>query len=138
MVFALLRAFRGRCSSLWTVKSKLSYDFSYDRFQGQAGPRQVIDLSRLDAELKRTTLGMDWVSACRGPFLQVLVIDWVVDTFIWYNQEIYVKARFSSTVCAFQSLCRDRFGQQVLWSEVRTLGLLGARPGLLGSPWILP
>ena len=51
-----------------------------------------------------------------------------------------MKDGFSSTGSAFGSLCRDRFGQQVLWSEVRTLGLLGAfweqlkATGLLGAP----
>ena len=56
-----------------------------------------------------------------------------------------MKDGFSSTGSAFGSLCRDRFGQQVLWSEVRTLGLLGAAKGHrpfgstcrpLGSHWI--
>ena len=42
-----------------------------------------------------------------------------------------MKDCFSSIVSAFKSLCRDRFWQQVLWSEVRTLGPLGAPLGLL-------
>ena len=93
------------------------------KFLGQAGPRQVA-VSRLDAELTRTTPGMDWVSGCPGPFWQLLVI---ARLSIWLsiissgNQDC-----FSSTVSAFQSLCRDRFWQQVLWSGVRTLVLLGA------------
>jgi hypothetical protein len=41
---------------------------------------------------------------------------------------------FSSTVSAFQSLSRDRFWQQVLFSEVRTPGLLRAPLGLFGAP----
>ena len=45
-----------------------------------------------------------------------------------------MKKYFQSTVPAFQSLCHDRFWQQVLWSEVRTLDLLRAPPGLLGAP----
>jgi hypothetical protein len=40
------------------------------KFLGQAGPRQV-DVSRLDAELKCATPGMDWVSGCPGPLLAI-------------------------------------------------------------------
>ena len=43
----------------------------------------------------------------------------------------HVKDGFSSTVSPFQNLCRDRFWQQVLWSEVSALDLLGRAPGLL-------
>ena len=52
----------------------------------------------------------------------------------------HVKDCFSSTVSAFQNLRRDRFWQQVLWSEVRALDLgtssrpFGAAIGLLGAP----
>ena len=75
--------------------------------------------------------GMDWVSA-RGPFSQF----WVIATLsIWLSIISSGKIRkhvqdfFSSTVSAFQSLCLDRFWQQVLWSEVRTLGFMGAPLG---------
>ena len=51
-----------------------------------------------------------------------------------------MKDCFSSTVSGFQNLRRDRFWQQVLWSEVRALDLgtssrpFGAAIGLLGAP----
>ena len=42
-----------------------------------------------------------------------------------------MKDCLSSTISAFQNLCRDRFWQQILWSEVRALDLLGRALRLL-------
>ena len=82
---------------------------------------------------------MDWASGCPGPFWQFLVFArlsiWLSMLSINSSGKIgkHVKDGFSSRVSAFQSLCRDRFWQQVLWSEVRTLDLLGGALGLLGA-----
>ena len=107
------------------------------RFQGQAGPPQV-DVSRhwrkIEVRHSRDGLGL-WLPG--APFWQFLVI---ARLSIWLSINSsgkirkHVKNCFQSTVSAFQSLCRDRFWQQVLWSEVRTLGLLRAPLGLLGAP----
>ena len=125
LVFALLRAFCfcRFCSSLWIVWSKLSYD----RFQAQAGPCQVYTCFKT----WRATPGMD--SAPFGNF-------WLSLRYQFGYWHFHGKIRkhvndcFSRTVSSFQSLSRDRFWQQVLWSEVRTLGVLGAPVGLLEVP----
>ena len=105
------------------------------RFQGQAGPPQVHVSTPLQG----------WIGslAARGPFWQFLVI---ARLSIWLSINSsgkirkHVKDCFSSTVSAFQNLRRDRFWQQVLWSEVRALDLgtssrpFGAAIGLLGAP----
>ena len=96
------------------------------RFQGQAGPPQV----------NVSTLLQGWIGslAARGPFWQFLVVARLSSSLSTNSSgklRKHLKDCFSSTASAFQNLCRGRFWQQVLWSEVSVVDLLGRGFGLL-------
>ena len=64
-------------------------------------------------KLKRATPGMDWVSGCPGPLLAIFG----ATLSIWLSINSFGKIR-KHVKRLF--LYRDRFWQQVLWSEVRS------------------
>ena len=71
---------------------------------------------------------MDWISGCP----EFLVI--IARLSIWLSINSSGKIRkHPKIVFAFQSLYRDVFWQQGLWSEVRAPGLLGGALRLLGA-----
>ena len=122
LVLALLRAFCfcRFCSSVWILRSRLSSILGFKARLGH--PKYMFQRHSRDG------LGL-WLP---GPLL-VIFARLSIGCSINSSCKIrtYVKDCFSSTVSAFQNLCRDRFWQQVLRSEVRALDLLGRALGLL-------
>ena len=137
LVLALLRAFCfcRFCSSLWILRSKL---YSMLGFKARLGhPKYMFQRHSRDG------LGL-WLPG--APFGNFWLSHVIARLSIWLSINSsgkirkHVKDCLSSTISAFQNLCRDRFWQQVLWSEVRALDLgtssrpFGAAIGLLGAP----
>ena len=112
LVLALLRAlcFCRFCSSLWILRSKL---YSMLVFKARLGhPKYMFQRHSRDG------LGL-WLG-CPGPLLAIFgyrrLLMWLSINSSGKIRK-HVKDCFSSTVSAFQNLRRDRFWQQVLWSE---------------------
>ena len=110
-------------------------------FKARLDHANYIDVSRLDARLQCATPGMVWVSGCPGPLLAILGYPYAIARLSLGLSLISsgkirktCESCFSSTVSAFQRLCRSRFWQQLLWSELCTLGLLGA-PGFMSDTY---
>ena len=79
-------------------------------------------LTQIEVRHSGDGLGL-WLSGAPfGKFWFSLRYRFVIDKLPLLNQKL-------CKIVSFQSLCRDRFWQQVPWSEVRALGLLRASLG---------